>query len=130
METRELWTTTEAARELGVSRRTVHRLVSSGQLSLYAASRNGWMLFEPSEVYRVKKRRGALQWTFKWDSDEARHQRMLTRLDRGAFARGERTLEREEPTLRERLLEQIRSKGQLKAKIQRDSLARHRRAVS
>lgn len=49
-------TTTEAAKALGVSTKTVQRMVSSGQLIPLATVASGH-LFEPAEVERVKAER-------------------------------------------------------------------------
>jgi excisionase family DNA binding protein len=56
----ELLTSTEAARRLGCSRRTVHRLVTSKDLTPAhkLTGQNGAFLFDPAEVDELARQRG------------------------------------------------------------------------
>jgi hypothetical protein len=61
----ELFATADAARVLKVTRQRVAQLVSTGQLSLFARTPGGQMLFEPEVVHQLQRRRGAQRWIFR-----------------------------------------------------------------
>jgi len=69
----ELFATADVARELGVHRMHVRRLVSSGQLSLFARTPGGQMLFDPDVVHQLARRRGAQRWVFRRDREWRAH---------------------------------------------------------
>jgi transposase len=62
MSTRELLTTSQAAKRLGVGRTTVVNLVNRGMLypeALVSVTRHGSYVFTPDEVERVREQREA-----------------------------------------------------------------------